>query len=73
MHAKTSKTSQAGRVVPYHDPRVGSPGAASGSQLADRGGSWDDYAGGCRSASRLSRTPNNRAFNFGFRAARTLP
>jgi formylglycine-generating enzyme required for sulfatase activity len=48
-------------------------GAASGSIRVGRGGSWDDFARGCRSAYRIYFAPDYRYSFIGFRAARTLP
>jgi formylglycine-generating enzyme required for sulfatase activity len=48
-------------------------GAASGSYRVKRGGSWDDLAYHCRSASRGGNYPSDRSRSTGFRAARTLP
>ena len=49
-------------------------GAASGSYRVIRGGSWNYYAGNCRSAFRVSHcSPDARYYNGGFRPARTLP
>lgn len=50
------------------------PGAASGSYRVLRGGCWDFYARGCRSAYRFSNFyPGCRSYYCGFRPARTLP
>jgi formylglycine-generating enzyme required for sulfatase activity len=38
-----------------------------------RGGSWNDYAWGCRSADRYGYRPDNRDSNYGFRPLRPLP
>jgi formylglycine-generating enzyme required for sulfatase activity len=38
-----------------------------------RGGSWFNFPGGMRSASRGGRTPSIRLYDIGFRIARTLP
>ena len=48
-------------------------GAVSGSGRVRRGGSWDNPASYCRSASRLGFTPANRFGGIGFRLVRTLP
>jgi formylglycine-generating enzyme required for sulfatase activity len=49
-------------------------GAASGSYRVGRGGSWFNYAQGCRSADRRADTPSDRGSSSGgFRVARTLP
>jgi formylglycine-generating enzyme required for sulfatase activity len=47
--------------------------AVSGSSRVQRGGGWDYFAGGCRSAFRGGNYPEDRRNYFGFRAARTLP
>ncbi|TLU55447.1 MAG: hypothetical protein FDX02_03150 [Chlorobium sp.] len=38
-----------------------------GSNRVIRGGSWNNTAGNCRSASRNNNTPDNRNNNIGFR------
>jgi formylglycine-generating enzyme required for sulfatase activity len=48
-------------------------GAASGSDRVARGGNWNGFAGGCRSAARHYIWPDLRFDGIGFRAARTLP
>ena len=48
-------------------------GATSGSDRVYRGGGWGNIALYCRSADRLSSSPNNRSHNIGFRLARSLP
>jgi formylglycine-generating enzyme required for sulfatase activity len=48
-------------------------GAVSGSGRVRRGGSWDNPASYCRSASRLGFAPANRFGGIGFRLVRTLP
>jgi formylglycine-generating enzyme required for sulfatase activity len=48
---------------PVTDPE----GATTGSDRVLRGGSWNDYAGNCRSASRYSHTPDDRSHFYGFR------
>jgi len=48
---------------PIEDPA----GPASGSSRVLRGGSWLDYAIGCRSAYRYYFGPSNRLYNIGFR------
>ncbi len=48
-------------------------GAVSSSHRVVRGGSWNNTASGCRSASRSNGTPSDRRHNFGFRLVRTLP
>ncbi len=45
--------------------------AGSGRARVIRGGSWNDYAGGCRSAYRYRRDPEYRDGYLGFRLART--
>jgi formylglycine-generating enzyme required for sulfatase activity len=42
-------------------------GPATGSYRVVRGGSWYDYAQGCRSAYRIYGTPGNRYYYLGFR------
>lgn len=37
-----------------------------------RGGSWDDYPGGCTSAERSQRSPDHRNWNCGFRVVAVL-
>ena len=49
------------------DPR----GPSTGSYRVGRGGCWDRYAGGVRSASRGSGSPGVRSFIIGFRLVRT--
>jgi formylglycine-generating enzyme required for sulfatase activity len=49
-----------------------SPGDASCSLRVVRGGSWNDYAEGLRSAIRARGQPNARHYAIGFRVARTL-
>jgi len=46
-------------------------GAASGSARVYRGGSWDDYAGSCRSANRYRNSPEFRDDYLGFRVLRS--
>ena len=46
---------------------------SSGVSRALRGGSFDAQASYVRAASRISNVPGFRAFDFGFRVARTLP
>jgi len=49
-------------------------GPPSGGYRVDRGGSWDDYAWACRSASRFGLTPSYHLNNdLGLRLARTIP
>ena len=48
------------------DPR----GPSSGSRRVNRGGSWDSYAGNCRTAGRYRGNPTGRDYGFGFRCAR---
>jgi formylglycine-generating enzyme required for sulfatase activity len=50
---------------PVTDPR----GASSGSDRVLRGGSWDDSAGDCRSASRIIPDQRYRDYDIGFRVA----
>ncbi len=42
-------------------------GASSGSYRVFRGGSWLNYAGGCRVSFRARRTPSDRKYYLGFR------
>ena len=49
------------------DPVTDPQGDVTGSVRVIRGGSWDDYARGARSAIRFRLTPGNRIHNFGFR------
>ncbi len=44
-----------------------SKGAANGSYRVNRGGSWNDSVGGCRSAFRDGHGPGRRGDNLGFR------
>ena len=53
---------------PANDPK----GPASGSNRVDRGGGWDRYAGGCRSAFRNFITPGFRGGGLGFRVSLVL-
>ena len=48
-------------------------GATAGPARVIRGGSWYRGAQYCRSASRSRFRPDNRAFNLGFRSARSIP
>ncbi|MBP8655008.1 MAG: formylglycine-generating enzyme family protein [Kiritimatiellia bacterium] len=48
-------------------------GSASGSLRVPRGGSWINLARYCRSADRISNTPDYRNYSLGFRLSRTLP
>ena len=48
-------------------------GVASGSGRVGRGGSWYNYAHGCRSAIRYENNADYRDGRIGFRAAMTLP
>ena len=48
-------------------------GPASGSMRIQRGGSWDTYAQGCRSAFRNWYDPGTRGFSAGFRLVRSVP
>ena len=57
----------------YSISAVSNPqGPSSGSRRGLRGGSWNSYATNCRSASRISRSPDYRSINFGFRLAASL-
>ncbi|MEW6746611.1 MAG: SUMF1/EgtB/PvdO family nonheme iron enzyme [Planctomycetota bacterium] len=47
-------------------------GPSGGSDRVLRGGSWDSYAQGCRSAVRGRLDPGNRIYDLGFRPARSL-
>ena len=51
--------------TPTDDP----PGPSPGSLRVNRGGSWNYYPGGCRSAYRGGYTPGDRSYNLGFRVA----
>ena len=44
-----------------------------GSVRVNRGGSWHDSAGYCRSANRFAAPPGNRNDNLGFRLSRSVP
>jgi formylglycine-generating enzyme required for sulfatase activity len=59
----------------YADYSVGQvtdpSGSVSGSLRVYRGGSWDSYASGCRSAVRGRLTPGYRFVHLGLRLART--
>lgn len=46
---------------------------AVGSSRVNRGGSWSDYAGNCRSALRNRNTPDLEYNDLGFRLSRSLP
>jgi len=50
-------------------PPADPPGAAEASARVVRGGSWGDYARGCRPADRGRYTPEGRYFYLGFRVA----
>ncbi|OQW97702.1 MAG: hypothetical protein BWK74_05940 [Desulfobacteraceae bacterium A6] len=52
---------------PVTDPA----GPSAGSSRVVRGGSWDDFAGFCRSAFRFNGTPEVRVSYLGFRLSRT--
>ena len=52
-------------------PQVDPGGPASGSLRVDRGGSWYDFARGCRSAHRDRGTPDYRHDILGFRVLRS--
>jgi formylglycine-generating enzyme required for sulfatase activity len=56
-----------------NSPKNNPQGPSSGSYRVIRGGSWDDDAGICRSASRRYWPPGDRSINLGFRLARTNP
>jgi len=45
-------------------------GPSSGSNRVNRGGSWGNDAGNCRSANRVRNEPGNRDNNLGFRLSR---
>ncbi len=49
------------------------PGPSSGSCRVFRGGSWDNIAENCRSASRAIQRPAYRGDYLGFRLLRTAP
>ena len=58
----------------YPNGAVTNPtGPSSGSYRVLRGGSWPDYAGGCRSAFRLNLTPDRRYYGLGFRVLAVRP
>jgi formylglycine-generating enzyme required for sulfatase activity len=57
------------KLSPLSDP----VGPTSGSLRVNRGGSWDDGAGVCRSAGRLNLGPGDRGCYLGLRAALVLP
>jgi formylglycine-generating enzyme required for sulfatase activity len=61
-----------GKVVTdtYHDG-ITDPLSQKGSRRVGRGGSWNDYAGGCRSANRFGSVPGYRCRFMGFRLVRT--
>jgi formylglycine-generating enzyme required for sulfatase activity len=48
-------------------------GPASGSDRVGRGGSWANFALGCRSAVRVSIMPGGGSYDCGFRLSRTAP
>jgi formylglycine-generating enzyme required for sulfatase activity len=48
-------------------------GPVRGDQRAIRGGSWDYFAGDCRSAARKPYWPNSKDDIVGFRVCRTIP
>ena len=55
----------------YENSRGTDPiGPPSGSYRVKRGGSWDDYAGYCRSANRGYNSPSGDYYNRGFRVVR---
>jgi len=54
-----------GTVSDYYGP-------GTGSYRVYRGGGWDYYAYGCRSANRVSNSPGLRSANLGLRLARSL-
>jgi formylglycine-generating enzyme required for sulfatase activity len=58
---------------PYPGAVSDPAGAASGSNRVLRGGSWNVYAGSCRSANRSYGAPVGRSDGLGFRISRTLP
>ena len=51
---------------PVDDPS----GPTTGSDRVGHGGGWYDHAGGCRSAFRYGRTPEDRNRDLGFRVSR---
>jgi formylglycine-generating enzyme required for sulfatase activity/subtilisin family serine protease len=53
-------------------PVLDPSGPASGSFRVYRGGSWGDYAGGCRAADRRNNAPGFRYLYLGFRPARSI-
>jgi formylglycine-generating enzyme required for sulfatase activity len=63
----------------YADSYTGAPTDGSARAPVDvskrvcRGGGWGYEAWGCRSATRLGRTPGSRSLFLGFRPARSLP
>jgi len=52
-------------------PPANPTGPVNGSSRVLRGGSWVNYADGCRVAHRTRSTPGNRDYNYGFRVARS--
>jgi formylglycine-generating enzyme required for sulfatase activity len=46
------------------------PGPSTGGARVGRGGSWSDYASGCRAAARNSAAPSYKNSNLGFRCVR---
>jgi formylglycine-generating enzyme required for sulfatase activity len=57
----------------YPSDSVADPkGPPTGARRVVRGGGWNDYAFGCRSAIRLSNSPGNCNFILGFRLARSV-
>ncbi|MCP3851237.1 MAG: SUMF1/EgtB/PvdO family nonheme iron enzyme [Gammaproteobacteria bacterium] len=58
--------------VDYPEQSITDPNVqAGGTRRVSRGGSWDDYAGFCRSAFRGRLKPNSRDNDLGFRLARS--
>ena len=52
-----------------NSPATNPTGPSSGSDRVRRGGGWDRYAGGCRSANRDDNTPSSRSNHLGLRLA----
>jgi len=63
-----SYTSDYYKRSPVEDPR----NADEAAHRVARGGSWDGFARGCRSAHRFRYAPDYRDINLGFRVAQEL-